>query len=148
MDLGSFRGNEEPFLLIVHQTYYYPDLDQTESLCLPYQAEAHGVKFDLTPRHRLNANDNVGKQRIIIENKEIPLHFDGRKTYLRIRTPTTDELGVLESYELTSPSTFIPDCGEDEDNIIHRRKVHQKKYKQYPGGLTMDDWRMRLALAP
>ena len=62
-------SNEEPFLLIVHQACYYPDLDQTESLCLPYQAEGHSVKFDLTPRYRLNANDNVGKQRIIIENK-------------------------------------------------------------------------------
>ena len=41
--------NEEPFLLVVHQATYYDNPEQNESLCLPFQAEQHGVKFSLTP---------------------------------------------------------------------------------------------------
>ena len=103
------ENDEEPFLLVVHQAVYHSSLEQTESICPPYPAEVHGVKFDLTPKERMDANDSVGKQRIIIGNKNIPLHFDGRKTYLNIRNPTTEDINMLESFELTSPSKFTPE---------------------------------------
>ena len=34
-------GDEDRFILIVHQACYHSDPDQVESLCLPYQAEQH-----------------------------------------------------------------------------------------------------------
>ena len=137
------------FILIMNQACYYSDEEQKESLCLPYQAEQHGVKFDLTPRHRLNANNENGKQKMIIEDKEIPLEFDGLKMFLRIRAPTSDEMGRLPTYELTSPSTFIPDTGDDHENILtQRRKNIKKKKHDLPGNLTMEEWQKRLAYAP
>ena len=68
--------DDEPFILIVHQACYHEDLSQNESLCLPYQAEQPGVKFDLTPRHRLNANGVNGRQLMVVEDKEISLQFE------------------------------------------------------------------------
>ena len=73
-------NDEEPFLILIYQACYYFDLEQTERICLPYQAEVHGVKFDLTRKERLNSNDQVGRQIIVIEGKDIPLNFDGYKT--------------------------------------------------------------------
>ena len=89
------------FILIMNQTCYHDDENQTESLCLPYQVEQHGVRFDLTPRHRLNACDVNGTQRIIIEDKEIPLEFDGLKMFLNIRRPTKNELHSLPAVSYT-----------------------------------------------
>ena len=140
--------NEEPFLLVVHQATYYDNPEQNESLCLPFQAKQHGVKFSLAPSHRECARGNLGTQNIIIEDKEIPLLYDGRKMYLNIRKPSKNELYELESFELTSPEVFIPDSGEEHHNIAQRRNQVKKKYKKYPGGLTMLEWRKRLAYAP
>ena len=79
-----------------------------------------------------------------IGNKEIPLEYDGRKTFIGIRRPTEDELHDLESYELTSPHKFVP----DDETITSRRNTTRKEYKKYPGGLTLLEWRQRLAMAP
>ena len=136
----------ESFLLIVHQALYYDDDEQDESLCLPFQAEQHGVRFSLTPSDRLDANNHKGSQNMIIEHKNIPMKFDGRKLYLDISKPTEDDLKTLESYELTSPERFIPEAGTS--TVQARRTSSIQQYKQYPGGLTMSDWRKRLALAP
>ena len=139
------QNEGESFILIVNQACYYGDNDQTESLCLPYQAEQHGVRFDLTPAHRLNANGVNGSQKIIIEEKEIPLIFDGLKMYIKIRRPTNEELQSLPSYELTSPSRFVPDSGNDHENVLTQRRKHVQKL---PGNLPMEVWKKRLAYAP
>ena len=99
----------ENFLFIVHQALYYDDDEQDESLCLPFQAEQHGVKFSLTPNDRLDANNHQGSQNMIIEHKNIPIKFDGRKLYLDIAKPTEDDLRTLETYKLTSPDPFVPE---------------------------------------
>lgn len=136
----------ENFLLIVHQALYYDDDEQDESLCLPFQAEQHGVKFSLTPNNRLDAHGNKGTQNMIIEHKNVKINFDGRKLYLDIVKPTEDDLRTLETYELTSPESFIPDGTSCQVN--QRRSNTSLQYKQYPGGLTMSEWRKRLAMAP
>ena len=51
--------NEEPFLLLVNQAYYYDDQNQDESLCLPYQAEKHGVPLNVTPRKLTDTNGTL-----------------------------------------------------------------------------------------
>ena len=134
------------FILIVHQALYYDDDRQDESLCLPFQAEQHGVKFSLTPSNRLDSNNQLGKQNMVIEHKEIPIEFDGRKLYLKISRPSEQDIKDLESYELTSPEDFVPE--PTSTDMTNRRRSTTKRDKQYPGGLTLDDWRRRLAMAP
>lgn len=72
------------FVLILNQTCQYSDDEQKEIFCLPYQAEQHGVKFDLTLKHRLNVSDENGKQKLIIDDRDVPLEFNGLKMYLKI----------------------------------------------------------------
>ena len=135
--------SQEPFLLIMNQSCYYNDEEQDESLCLPFQAMQHEVTFDLTPHTQRTIDGGKGTQQIVLAEKEIPLEYDGRKLFLNIRRPSNEELELLPSYELTSPDDFIPD-----DNIKNRRKSNQILQHKYPGSLTLDEWRDRLALAP
>ena len=137
--------SQEPFLLIMNQSCYYDDEEQDESLCLPFQAMQHGVTFDLTPHTRTTTDGKRGTQRIILAEKDIPLQFDGRKLFINIRKPSNEELELLPSYKLTSPNEFIPDSNA---NINNRRKSNQKIQQKYPGNLTLEEWRDRLALAP
>ena len=135
----------DPFILLVNQACYHDDENQNESLCLPYQAEQHGVTFSLTPRDREDSMGNKGKQNMVIEGKEIPLNFDGRKMYLNISRPTNDEIDALDFYELTSPDHFDP---TQEKTCELRRKRQEKDNSRLPGNFTMDHWRKCLALAP
>ena len=130
--------DHEPFLLIMNQATYNDDMNQNESLCLPFQAEQHGVKFSLTPCHRKCADGLVGTQKIVIKDKEIPLKFDGRKLFLDIRTPSEDELYELDLYKLTSPKPFVPDSGENRESASQRRNKVKKIYKKYPGEISME----------
>ena len=72
----------------MNQAYYYDDIGQDESLCLPFQAIGHVVTFDLTPKFRLRPDGLVGEQKLTVEGRNIPLEFDGRKMYLNVRTPS------------------------------------------------------------
>ena len=135
---------EEPFLMLFHQTCYINDDAQVESLCLPYQSMDHGVDIDTNPTSYTNKEGDQGMQRILVEDKEIPLKFDGRKTYLEIRRPSQHELDMLEVFEMTSPMPFEP----THDKSITSCRDKKKTYKQYPGGLTMEQWQDRLGLAP
>ena len=97
---------EEPFLLIIHHACYYDDDGQDESLVLPFQAMCHGIKFDLTPKDRLKENGEPGTQKMVVQDREIPLTFNGRKIFIKIRRPTPDKMKDLEFYKLTSPIGF------------------------------------------
>ena len=83
----SLKGRE-PFIWMVHQAYYHKYESYTESLCLPYQAEQNGVRFRLAPREREDSIGILGQQNMTIEDKIIPLEFDGRKMYLPIHRST------------------------------------------------------------
>ena len=78
-----------------------------------------------------------------IEDKNIPLEFDGRKMFIQIHRPTEEELETLNHYELTSPDYFDP---MEEKSI--RRKSQQKITHDIPGNLSIDRWQKCLALAP
>ena len=136
--------DEDPFLLLMNQACYYDYAEQNESLCHPYQAMDHGVTFCLTPTEKQTLEGRNGQQKMIADEREIPLNYDGRKMYLNIRRPSDEELKSLEIIEITSPDPFEP--GMDDRN--YSRRDNKKKYKQYPGGLSMEEWRKRLALAP
>ena len=92
--------NEEPFLLLVNQVCYYDDPNQDESLCLQYQVEKHGVTFNLTPKHRVDAYRNLGQQKFHIEGKVIPLKFDGRKMYINIIMSLEEEIDKFGSLQI------------------------------------------------
>ena len=84
---------------------------------------------------------------MIVDEKEFPLNYDGRKMFLRIRRPSMEELKTLEIYEITSPNDFVTSTNPLENIEVNRRNT-TTKYKQYPGGLSMEEWRKRLAMAP
>ena len=136
----------QPFLFLMNQACYYDHEEQDESLCHPYQSMDHGIRFCLTPRDTLTSEGTLGKQNMIVDEKEISLKFDGRKMYLNIRKPTQEEIDTLEIFEITSPEPFEPESDSSYANL--RRRDTKRKYKEYPGGLTMEEWRKRLALAP
>ena len=138
----------EPVLLMVHHACYNEDVEQTESLLHPFQAMEHGVRFDTTPRIRKGINDYTGLQRMNIEERNFDLQFDGRKMYINIRRPTDDELRHLELFELTSPLGFSLLSKDMRTNVDLRREKFTTKKDRYPGGLSLETWQKRLAMAP
>ena len=69
----------------------------------------HGVTFCLTPKDRLSPDGETGMQKMVVEEVNIPLLYDGRKMFIRIRKPTDNELITLEKLEITSPEPFSPE---------------------------------------
>ena len=84
-----------------------------------------------------------------IEERDFGLQFDGRKMYIYIQQPTDADLQHLEIFELTSPLGFTP-SSEDimSTNIDLRREKFTTKKNCYPGGLSLETWQKRLAMAP
>ena len=74
----------EPVLFILHHVCYNEDVEQNESLLLPFQAMEHGVMFDTTPTNRIDAHGNKGTQLMIIDDQKIHMLFDGRKLFFPI----------------------------------------------------------------
>ena len=71
-----------------------------------------------------------------IEDREFPLCFDGRQTFINIRRPTPHELDILEVFELTSPDAFETDIKHEMTMSL----VIKSKGQEYPGGLTIKQW--------
>ena len=69
----------------------------------------HGVKFFLTPKENLTTGGNPGNQKMIVEEREIPLSYDRRKMFLKIIKPLQEEIDTLEILEITSPDPFDPE---------------------------------------
>ena len=136
---------EEPILLMMNQACFYDCDDQHESLCHPYQAMQHGITFCLTPADTLTPEGENGLQQMVVEDRVIPLKYDGHNMYLNIRHPTEDEIDSLDIFEITSPQPYEP---IKENEILLNRRNKKRKYKEYPGGILLNKWRKRLALAP
>ena len=133
----------EPVLFILHHACYNEDVEQNESLLLPFQAMEHGVTFDTTPTNRIDAHGNKGTQLMIINDQKFHMLFDGRKLFFPIRRPSDDELKNMESFEVTSPLGFYP-----EEEIQVRRKSFSRQKNRTPGNIPLVEWKRRLALAP
>ena len=86
---------QEPILFIMNQACFYDCDAQNETLCHPYQAMEHGVTFCLTPVDTLTPDGNNGRQQMVVEDRVIPLNYDGRKMYLNIRQPTEEGIETL-----------------------------------------------------
>ena len=111
---------EQPILLLMHQACFYENQDQRESLCHPYQSMEHRIKFCLTPKDALTPDGSLGKQSIMVNDREISLKLDGRKMYLNIRKPMQDEIDTLDTLEMTSPLPFEPEMDESNRKMSRR----------------------------
>ena len=127
---------EEPILLLFHQTCFIEDSAQYESFCLPFQCMDHGVTFDLMPKEHQNDLGQQGRQSMTIEDREIPLNYDGRKMYVDIRKPTEEELATLEVFKLTSSEPYEPKSSDN--NVLARDK--KSKLDKLPGGISLERW--------
>ena len=97
----------------------------------------------MKPSSQTEEDGITGKQSMTIEDREIPLIFDGRKTFLNIRRPSSDKMNHLEVLEMTSPLPFEPENSESRN-----RRDFKRKYNQFPGGLTLQQWQNRLGIVP
>ena len=108
----------------------------------------HGVRFCLTPTDTLTPEGENGLQIMVVEEKDIPSKYHGRKLYLNIRRPTDEEIERLDIFEITSPQPYDPSNPLEEDASLTNRRNDKRKYKEYPGDLSLEEWRKRLVLAP
>ncbi len=67
---------------------------------------------------------------MIIEDKTIPLTFDGRKLYIKIQRPSKSDFKLLQSYELTSLEPFTPRGNLNEGTSYHIPKKESLKTSQ------------------
>ena len=64
-----------------------------------------------------------------------------------IHCPTDEEIDRLDVFEITSPQPYEFSDPQTENDLLLNRQDKKRKYKDYPGGLSLDKWRKRLALA-
>lgn len=97
------------FIGVVNQCLVDPDPDQTETLLQPHQLRAHGVLFldDIPPCH-MRIDGTPGTLRLKVGETEIPLYFDGLKTFAICVRPTEEEINSLPHVVLTSAEPYEP----------------------------------------
>ena len=95
--------NRTSYLLVVNQALLDTDPSQSEALFQPHQLRAHGTIVDETAVRHRGVDGRPGRQLIRVGDVDLPLYFDGWKTFLSICKPTDEELGTLPRLELTSP---------------------------------------------
>jgi hypothetical protein len=96
-------GRDCPVLLLMNYTTMLNDDQEQESLCVPFQSMKHGILFDLTP------TSFGGKGGMKVDDKFIPFKYDNEKLYLNISKPTSEDLDILEWFELSSPYPTMVD---------------------------------------
>ena len=82
--------------------------DQEETLIQPHQLRSNGVVVDDVPTCHIASNGKPGRQCINVGGTEIPLYFDGYKTYLRLARPSEQQMKNYPTYVLTSEQPYEP----------------------------------------
>ena len=62
----------------------------------------HGVNVDLTSKCFLAADGNCGTKSFTIDETQVPLEFDGRKSHVKISKPTQEDCEILSVHKLIS----------------------------------------------
>jgi hypothetical protein len=75
--------------------------------------EAYGADINDRPRSLPG-----GKQRIVLDNYQIPLDFKNGLAYLRCRKPTEDEIGLLPHIIMTSDVDWDPSIYDNDIDDI------------------------------
>lgn len=89
-------GYETPVLLVLNYATLIEDPDESESLLVPFQLMRHGCEVDSVPPQ------HGGRAGIRVEGEFFPFQYDGDTLYYNIEKPTTDDLQLLEQFELNS----------------------------------------------
>ena len=85
-------GLDEPIIVILNYVTLVSDPNETKSLLQPFSLMPHGADIDMTPKY-------VGrKQQITVEDKNMPLKFDGKKLFFNITKPTHIDMETLELF--------------------------------------------------
>ena len=116
-------------IFVLNQHMLDEDPQQTESLLNPHQARAYKVRIDDTAGFHWLIDDKMGKQRLVVQDRFLPLHFDGHKMFFSVSKPTIEEWNLLERYELMSPAPFEPQSGQ-----MHSCRVKGN------GQFSLEDW--------
>ena len=80
-----------------------------EALLQPHQVRHHGVVVDDVSRRHSSITGDLGTQCMKINEKTLPLMFDGFKVYCVLQKPVASDLnGKYPIYELTSSRPYEP----------------------------------------
>lgn len=96
------------FIGVVNQCLVDTDPNQTETLLQPHQLRAHGVLLDDVPPCHLRIDGTPGTLRLKVGETEVPLYFDGLKTFAICVRPTEEEINSLPHVVLTSEEPYEP----------------------------------------
>ncbi len=77
-----------------------------DSLLQPYQCLLKDVHIDVRPKSYFP--NGASAQSITIEDKILPLEFNGPLPYIQVRRPTKEEYNTCQHYELTSHDEWDP----------------------------------------
>jgi hypothetical protein len=88
------------YMARINHALHYPG--KTESLVPSHQMAYHGVKVCSLP---IPAG---GKQRLVVQNKEIQLLSDGKQSFFLNDHPTKRDVKELKRFALTSPVPYRP----------------------------------------
>ena len=121
---------------ILNQSLLLRDENCIESLLQPHQARCFGTVIDDCCKHHMSTGGKPGTQSIQVPGHEIPLLFDGWKSYLLISKPTEEDMTTLEKIELTSPLPYEPD-----------KRIFTRRVTVY-GPEEVSVWRKRLGYPP
>ena len=121
---------DRPVLFILNRVCLLDDPNENESLAVPFNFWAHGVKCCMRPP------EYGGSCGIHVENEFFPFQWDKEKVYFNIEKPNEDDLLNLEWFELTSPHPDLAD------------RVRRKRSTTQVTDIPISEWRKRLGMLP
>ena len=129
---AHFPHRDLPVLFVLNHVNLFSDPNEKESLAVPFNFWAHGIKCCLRPP------EYGGTCGLIVDDETFPFQWDKEKLYLNISKPTEADLTTLEWFELTSPN---PD-------LAQRIRRTAQTPTETPGKIPLAEWRRRLAMLP
>jgi hypothetical protein len=129
---AHFPHRDLPVLFVLNHVNLLDDPNENESLAVPFNFWAHGIRCCLKPP------EHGGTCGMRVDAETFPFQWDKEKIYLNISKPTHSDLSTLEWFELTSPN---PDLA---DRIRRKRQTQTET----PGNIPIAEWRRRLGMIP
>ena len=85
----------------------------------------HVIRFDMPPIGHKTANNEIGKQIMVVGEHTILIRYDIRKLFLNMRKPSAHKLKVIEIIELTS---CLPFSLNNEVTDIEPARINKVDY--------------------
>jgi hypothetical protein len=119
--------NGQVFILIVNQSIYGGAF-MNDSLLQPYQCLLKDVHIDVRPKSYFPNEPSA--QSITIEDKVLPLEFNGPLPYIQVRRPTKEEYDTCTHYELTSHDEWDPYTLLSNVNMLDTNSIHNANHNE------------------